>query len=142
MNKKRIIKSILAIVIISLITFGSLAVYAVEKEYVGVNFCSEQSTQRIMRIAGYILIVAKTLIPLIIIIMGSYDFFKVVIANDEKALGKQAKNFGLRIVLGVFIFFIPSLVNWFLGVIFDEMHSSPSQECIQCVLSPVDSCNP
>ena len=142
MNRKIVIKNILVIVIIALIILGNFTVYAVEKEYVGVNFCSEQSTQRIMQIVGYILILAKILIPIIIIVMGSFDLFKAVIANDDKTLGKQAKNLALRIALGVFIFFIPSLVNWFMGLMYDETHNHPSQECIECVLSPLDSCNP
>ena len=56
MNRKIVIKNILVIVIIALIILGNFTVYAVEKEYVGVNFCSEQSTQRIMQIVGYILL--------------------------------------------------------------------------------------
>ena len=91
--------------------------------------------KRILVMAGYILIAAKILVPFIIIVMGTIDFYKAIVGGDaSKEISKQAKNLGLRLVLGVFIFFIPNIVDWTIGLISNDTNNNT--QCIKCVLEP------
>ena len=130
-NKKKILL-VIFILLISLLAFKVYADPAQEVGYVGENFCSEDSVKRLLVIAGYILIFAKILIPLIIIIKGSFDVFQAVITKDNKIVA-SIKTLAFRIFLGIFIFFIPSLVKWTVG-----LFPNDNNQCFDCVLSPTE----
>lgn len=105
--------------------------------YVGEGLCGEEDVQKILKMAGYILIIVKIMVPLILIVMGTMDLYKAVVGKDEKDLTKSIKSLALRIALGIFIFFIPSLVN----VIIDSMDDpvgdrENNKSCLTCVLDP------
>lgn len=106
--------------------------------YVGENICSEDSIQRVLKLVGYILIIIKVLVPLILVVMGSIDLFQAVVGKDEKALSKSIKNLMLRVVLGVFIFFIPTIVNWAFDVFYEVSGGENNKQCVNCVLDPGD----
>ena len=130
-NKKRLIVALL-IAIAVFVAFKTGVVHAADP--VGTNFCEEDSTKKVMSLIGYLLALVKLFVPLIIIILGSIDFAKAVIGKDEKVIQKQAINLGLRILLGICIFFLPSVISWALGSISDEASSGTT--CMQCVLDP------
>lgn len=144
MNKKKFISICLFILIsVVLINIVSSNVFAetttqAARNYVGENFCSETSVKRLLLIAGYILIVAKILIPLIIIGVGTSDLYKTIVSSDAgKDLGKQVRILGLRVAIGVFIFFVPNIVNWTIGLL---SNNSSNSQCISCFLEPT-SCS-
>lgn len=100
---------------------------------VGENFCDETSTKRVLSLVGNIIIIAKVLVPLIIILIGSIDLFKAVMAKDDKELMTSIKSLGLRLLLGVFIFFVPTIVD----VAFDLVNDGHNDnQCVKCVLNP------
>ncbi len=140
MNRKKILAFVL-ILIVLVGTFCSINVLADTREYVGQNFCSESSTLKIFGVAGQILIIAKILVPLIIIVLAIFDMYKAVIGKDEKEIVKQTKVIALRVVLGVFIFFIPTLTHWVIDLIYQDNPENSYKQCFDCVLSPIDNCN-
>lgn len=58
-------------------------------------------------ILGYV----RIIIPIIIIVLGSLDLAKAVIAGKEDEMKKAQTTFVKRVILGVVIFFVPLLVN-------------------------------
>lgn len=104
-------------------------------KYVAENACEDEAIKRVLKIFGYIILIAKLAIPLIIIGFGAFDLAKAVISNDEKALGKQFKQLGIRIVAGLIVFFLPSLINGILNSINNDTNNS-NKMCASCILEP------
>ena len=130
----KIIKRLLSIVlIVTIFTFSNVLAESNE-------FCID--TSEIWRYVGYFLLVIKIIIPIIIIVMGIFDFAKAVTSSDEKALGKAASSLGQRIVMGVAIFFVPTIISF----IFSLIGAAAPQikevaPCKDCLLRPLsDDC--
>ena len=110
--------------------------------YVAENPCDENSIKTVMRLFGYILLVARVAVPLIIIGLGTFDLAKSVIDNVEKSLGKQVKQLGIRILAGLIVFFVPNIV----AVVFsmsDKLNiieTGQYKTCSDCLLKP-NNCN-
>ena len=68
------------------------------------------------------------------------DFFKAVTSDDEKAISKATQSLVRRLISGVIIFFIPSLLWALLNVIdiTDGIHDLNNTEfgiCTKCILN-------
>lgn len=106
-------------------------------QQVGANFCSEPDVLKVIRLFGYILLGAKILIPFILIIMGTMDYYKAVISSDEKILSSQTKVLGQRIFMGIIIFFIPNILNATLNLIGSWQDVKPEfLKCSNCLFEP------
>ena len=95
------------------------------------GFCAE--TADIWRILGYVVVVIKIVIPLILIILGMVDLGKAVVSSDEKAINKSVGSLIRRFIAAVVIFFVPTIIS----AIFDALNliDNPSDYnvCVQCV---------
>lgn len=60
--------------------------------------------------------IAKIVGPLLVVVLSSFDFAKVIISGDDEAMTKAGKKLGIRLVLAVALFFIPVLVTVLLDV--------------------------
>lgn len=54
--------------------------------------------------------------PILVVILSSIDFARVVINGEDDAMAKAGKKLGIRLALAVALFFIPVLVNVVLDV--------------------------
>jgi len=110
--------------------------------YVAADPCNDNNVLTALRFVGYLLFIAKIAIPLIIIIVATFDLFKSVIDKDEKSLGKQVKIIIMRIVAGVFVFFLPTLVYaiFNLSAELKIVEDAKYEGCVTCLLKPND-CN-
>ncbi len=66
---------------------------------------------------GHIVTIFKILIPILLIVFGIMDFFKAVTAGKDDEIKKSTKTFGLRILAGVVIFFLPTIVSFIFSLI-------------------------
>ncbi len=108
-----------------------------EIEYIGDNFCETKSVLSVMRMVGYVLTLLKVFIPIIIIIWGTLKLYNVVISGTTDSLNKQIKNLVYRVIIGICIFFVPTLVDAILKNFIPE----DAMNCEICVLKPF-SCDP
>ena len=83
----------------------------------------------LLEIVGNVLKLFFLGIPLVIVVYVIFDFYKAVTSNEEKILGKVTKRALLRLVAGVLIFFIPSIVSFIFSAV--GLDESP---CLKCVL--------
>ena len=104
-------------------------------EHIGDNVCSDSNMLRGLKIVGMILLLAKMVVPIVIIVMGSIDLFKAVTSNENTII-KQAKALGIRIVIGFLIFFLPTIINTILDM--TDLVPSEYESCETCVLDPTD----
>ena len=99
------------------------------------GFCQE--TVEIWSLIGKILFIFKIVIPILIIIFGMIDLGKAVVACIDDEFKKAVKSLGMRALAGVFIFFVPTLVGFVIGLAsgFDDVKSD-YEICEHCVASP------
>ena len=106
------------------------------------EFCTEMS--EILQIVGYVLLIFKIAIPLLIIALGVFDFGKAVVAEKEDEIKKQTKRLIMRVVAGIIIFMVPSIITWIFGAIsgYQEIEDKASFDvCETCFLEPWNCAN-
>ena len=108
------------------------------KAQVASNPCNEQSIRKTLRFFGNLLMIAKFMVPLIIIGFATIDLYKALVDKDEKSLNKKLRMVGIRILTGLIVFFMPTIVSAFLGL--SEKTSVKNDEqykiCAECILEP------
>ena len=61
--------------------------------------------------------VAKIVIPILIIVMSTYDFIRAITGKVEGDTKKAFQKFLKRLVFAVLFFFLPNILDFFLGLI-------------------------
>ncbi len=109
---------------------------------VGDDFCSEPSVKKVTKFFGFMILILKFIVPILIIVKGMFIFYNAVVKGGSDDLTKSAKELGVKIFLGVLIFFIPSILDGILGL-YNGFASVQSEytDCAKCLLDPVNSCN-
>lgn len=98
----------------------------------GTNFCAQ--TANIWKILGYVVMIIKIVIPLLLIIFGMIDLGKAVVSSDEKAISKSVNQLIRRFIAAIVIFFIPTIVSAIfnaVGIMGTEQ--ADYNNCVQCV---------
>ena len=100
------------------------------------TFCAE--TSLIWQFIGYILMIFKIVIPLLLLILGMFDLGKAVVASDDKAINKATTALVKRAVAAIIIFFIPTLIGFVFSIVagFNEEIKTNYNSCKNCVVSP------
>ncbi len=107
--------------------------------------CSIEGTRKAVLLIGKAITLATYIIPLIIIVLGMIDFGKAVTSNDEKAQSKATGTLIRRIVAGIVVFLIPTLLKALINVInvnsliYDKDNYD---ECLNCIMYPFNDCAP
>lgn len=109
------------------------------------NLCSNynEGIGSAARIIGYIVEVAKWIIPFIIIVLGMIDFGKAALSNDDKSISKAATALIRRLVAGVVVFFIPQLVLVILNLTNISKgieNTTRFEACTKCILNASKYC--
>ncbi|MBD8923344.1 hypothetical protein EGR52_08015 [bacterium] len=99
------------------------------------TFCRDAGS--VFYTIGMFLLVFKVVIPLILIIFGMIDLGKAVMSSDDKAVSKAAKSLLNRVIAGIVIFFVPTIV----GVLFKMVGSFTEVRdqydiCAACISNP------
>lgn len=102
------------------------------------NFCGR--TAPIWQFVGYFFVALKIAVPIIIIVLGIVDFAKAVVSSDDKAISKATSSLFKRFIIGVIIFFVPTIVDVVFGFISDFTGdiTTPIVACEECLLNPTN----
>jgi hypothetical protein len=80
----------------------------------------------------------QVLVPILLIILGIYDFIRAFTSSDEKQMKESQNRFVKRILGSIFIFFVVAIVRFAFALI-------PGQTevlgCISCFTSSSDTCS-
>lgn len=104
------------------------------------GFCANSAN--IWQVVGYVLLVFKIVIPILLIIWGMLDLGKAVVAAKDDEIKKATKSLAMRAISAVVIFFIPTLVSLILGMVsnFGESGAKDDWEvCRSCLTNPNDT---
>ena len=97
------------------------------------GFCTRLKSP--LKFIGYILLIVKIVIPLILIVFGIIDLFKAVTAGKDGEVAKSLKSLAFRIIAGVAIFFVPTIISFVFSLVdgFDSVKSE-YDICQRCIL--------
>ena len=121
-----------------LIVINVVVVYAEDVTPIAeiANFCNEERAQHALRFIGYLLMVVKIIVPLLLIIFGVIDYAKAVIASDDKTIKNSTSSFVTRIAAGVLIFLLPTIINFVFGLVAGANTSMKYEKCRICIFNP------
>ena len=99
-----------------------------------------------LRFIGIIVTAFKVIIPIIIIIIGIFDLATAAISSKPEEVKKKATGLLWRLVGGVVIFFLPSLILAFMGMVAEfnkgKMGEIGWETCRTCLLEPWNCSKP
>lgn len=111
--------------------------YRFDGESAGTSYCSDANFKKPIRFIGRIFSILKILIPIIIIIFGVIDVSKAVIGSKDEEIKKSIKSLTMRVISGVVIFFIPTLINLLFTLVDDwNKYSTDYSNCSKCLTDP------
>ena len=93
--------------------------------------------QQLPMFSRNLILVVQILTPVILIILGIYDFVRAVVASDEKIMKESQNKFIKRIIAAVLVFFVIAIVKFAFGLIPGDNVLA----CIPCFTTSGDSCS-
>ena len=63
-----------------------------------------------------ILNIIKVVGPILVILLSSIDFIRVIVKSDDEAMAKAQKKLIMRLILAILLFLIPVIVQVLLGI--------------------------
>ena len=110
------------------------------------KFCNDPYVARTLKFLGLLLLIAKILIPALIIGLGFVDLAKIVISGRMEDAKKQGANIIKRVVIGIVIFIIPTILITIYNVAYSIANDSVEvtdgelnvptnfKNCVGCIL--------
>lgn len=104
-----------------------------------IDLCADEQVLKAFQISGYLLIVAKIFVPILLVIFGFVAMFKAVV-GDPDALKKQIPIFIKEIIAALVIFVLPTIIDFAFTLIPDSDNSLDKYEpCKTCLFEPGSS---
>lgn len=86
--------------------------------------CGELFDQSVIDLINDVLKYPRYIIPPLIILLGTIDFFKIIVSGKEDEMKKAQKTFIKRVIIGVMVFLVPLFVNlvvWLANVAWEGL---------------------
>lgn len=105
------------------------------------EFCYKSAT--IWQVVGKVIFIIKILVPLLIIVLASIDLGKATVSSDDKAISKASKTLLRRLITGIIIFFIPTIVKVLFSLVagFNDDIKNDYENCVVCLTDPYNECD-
>ena len=87
----------------------------------GSQGCDEVIDSTVKKLINKYLGYIHWIVPILIMALGTYDFFRAMLASKEDEMKKAQKRFIIRLVAGVLVFLAPTIVNIIIDVLNDVM---------------------
>lgn len=139
-----------AIILIPTIYAGTLSdsivtmEYDITTDYNRVNDDFDTNCQdfaHTIRIGGYLLLLVRVLLPIVIIVKATMSLVSVITNGKPEELQKKVRQLVISLIAGVIIFFIPIVVDVIFGFIngYDSGITEDSKICTACIFEPYGS---
>lgn len=100
------------------------------------DFCESAAGYRLFGFVGHILRIIQIAVPVIIILMGTIDLIKAVVAQKDDGVKKAQSILIKRLIYGVIIFFVPVIANFLVNLVGGDT----TNQCLTCVLDKPGDC--
>ena len=100
------------------------------------TFCTD--TAGIWRVIGFVIYMIRIAIPILIVLLGTLDLGKAVIAGEDKKIKEAQKTFIMRIIYGIAIFFVFPIVEVIFNVVGFDVESGNRRICWECATHPTN----
>lgn len=100
------------------------------------SFC-ESDISVIFQAIGYVIVIVKILLPIIIMCWTIIDLMKIVLSGEMEKIKESSNKFVKRLIAAVVVFFVPTALNYillFIGNASDVVDEF--SVCQACVLEP------
>ena len=87
------------------------------------DLCTSEAGYRLFGLAGYALDILQIAVPIILIIMGTIDLVRALVAQKNEQMKKAQSTLIKRVIIGVVIFFVPMAIKFVVGMLGDKMDS-------------------
>ncbi len=91
------------------------------------DICTDSQTVKIFVFIGNIVTILKIIVPIILVIIGSVDLIKAVMAQKDDEIKKAYSTLLKRVIIGVVIFFLPGLVKMVINLA--DNNDKANSEC-------------
>lgn len=98
------------------------------------GFCSG-SVLRIFNVIAKVIFILKIAIPIIIVLLAMLDLGKAVMAGEEKAIKEAQGMLIKRLIYGVVIFFVVTVVQVVFGLVNNNVKEGEGAKCWSCAVS-------
>lgn len=99
-----------------------------------VDFCFQ--TVGAWKLVGEVIYMIRIAIPIIIVLLGTLDLGKAVIAGEDKKIKEAQKSFIRRLIYGVAIFFVFTIVKTIFGLLNVDIDRGDNKICWVCASKP------
>lgn len=79
--------------------------------------CENTTMKDVMALVKLIMNIICIIVPIVMIIMGTIDLFKAVTAGKDDEIKKKQQTLIKRIIAGVIVFLVPTIVSLLTGLI-------------------------
>ena len=124
--------------IIFLIALLSVPTIALAATSAKIAFCDYGGVRRTFMILGIIINIVKIVVPLIIIISGMVAFAKPILSGKTEDLTGTGMILAKKIIAGIVIFYIPTILN-FAFELNPDYDKTSYYQCTECMNNP-DGC--
>ena len=100
------------------------------------DFCKESAN--IWQLVGIVINIFKIAIPIIIVLLGMLDLGKAVMASKDDEIKAAQGLLVKRLIYGVVIFFVVTLVQLVFGLVGGNSEATGGQICWKCATNPRD----
>ena len=102
-----------------------------------IDFCTKDNVKGVFRAIGWLIVIIKIIVPLVIIAFGVIEFAKAMVSSKEEEIKKAGKNLVISSILGIFVFFIPAIISFVIGLVGGEdIYNESFGVCTNCMLNP------
>ena len=82
-----------------------------------INCAAESNLVKVVAIVRLVMNVICIVVPIVLIILGSLDLFKAVTAGKDEEIKKKQQTLIKRIVAGIIVFLVPTIVSVLMSLI-------------------------
>lgn len=87
-----------------------------------------------------IYLILQLAVPILLVVLGSIDFVKSLTSQKDDEIKKGQKTFISRIIAGVIVFFVFSIVKLIVSLVADSDNSAKIINCVDCFISNNEKC--
>lgn len=98
---------------------------------IDMSICHQEGVKNALKFIGILLLIAKILVPIILIVFGVMDYAKAIVTSDADANSKATKSLLFRVVAGMIIFILPTIVNFVFSAI--VKNNARYNQCRACI---------